>query len=137
MVAAPFRDLSEAFDTISHEILLENLEISGFDQIAMRLIKSYLSNKTQKVVVQNTSSELIDLYLRLITTFYLKKKVSVFFHSIKCLMVLAKTALPEVRRIIERDMNVNDQLPGGDLIEKALALQTELIELLQTAGFQS
>ena len=52
-------------------------------------------------------------------------------------MVLAKTALPEVRRIIERDMNVNDQLPGGDLIEKALALQTELIELLQTAGFQS
>ena len=79
VVAAPFRDLSEAFDTISHEILLENLEISGFDQIAMRLIKSYLSNKTQKVVVQNTSSELIDLYLRLITTFYLKKKVSVFF----------------------------------------------------------
>ena len=57
-------------------------------------------------------------------------------HSIKCLMVLAKTASPEVRRIIERDMYVDDLLSGADSIERALAIQTELIELLQSAGFQ-
>ena len=56
--------------------------------------------------------------------------------SIKCLMVLAKTASPEVRRIIERDMYVDDLLSGADSIERALAIQTELIELLQSAGFQ-
>ena len=57
-------------------------------------------------------------------------------HSTKCLMVRAKTASHEVRRIIERDMYVDDLLSGADSIEKALAIQTELIELLQSAGFQ-
>ena len=57
-------------------------------------------------------------------------------HSIKCLMVLAKSASPEVWRIIERDMYVDDLLSGADSIERALAIQTELIELLQSAGFQ-
>ena len=51
-------------------------------------------------------------------------------------MVLTKAASPKVQRIIERDMYVDDLLSGADLIEKALAIQTELIELLQTAGFQ-
>ena len=50
-------------------------------------------------------------------------------------MVLVKTASPEVRRIIERDMYV-DLLSGADSIAKALAIQTELIELMQTTGFQ-
>ena len=62
MVAAAFLDLSKAFDSISHEILLEKLENLGFDQIAISLIGSYLSNRTQKVVIQNTSSDWIDLY---------------------------------------------------------------------------
>ena len=62
MVAAAFLDLSKAFDSISHEILLEKLENLGFDQIAISFIGSYLSNRTQKVVIQNTSSDWIDLY---------------------------------------------------------------------------
>ena len=62
MVAAAFLDLSKAFDSISHEILLEKLENLGFDQIAISLIGSYLSNRTQKVVIQNTSSDWIDIY---------------------------------------------------------------------------
>ena len=51
-------------------------------------------------------------------------------------MVLARTASPEVRRIIERDMYVDGLLSGADSIERALAIQTELIDLLQSAGFQ-
>ena len=62
MVAAAFLDLSKAFYSISHEILLEELELLGLDQIALFSIKSYLSNRTQKVVLQNTSSDWIDLY---------------------------------------------------------------------------
>ena len=57
MVAAAFLDLSKAFDSISHESLLEKLE-----NLAISLIGSYLSNRTQKVVIQNTSSDWIDSY---------------------------------------------------------------------------
>ena len=57
-------------------------------------------------------------------------------HSMKCLMVLAKRASPKVRRIIERDMYVDGLLSRAGSIERALAIQTELIGLLQTAGFQ-
>ena len=41
---------------------MEKLENLGFDQIAVSSIGSYLSNRTQKVVIQNTSSDWIDLY---------------------------------------------------------------------------
>ena len=51
-------------------------------------------------------------------------------------MFHGSTASPEIRRIIERDMYVDDLPSGADSIEKVLAIQTELIELLQSAGFQ-
>ena len=41
---------------------MEKLENLGFDQIAISSIESYLSNRTQKIVLQNTSSDWIDLY---------------------------------------------------------------------------
>ena len=62
MVAAAFLDLSKAFDFISHEVRLEKLEILGFQQKAISLIESYMSNRTQKVDLQNTSSDWIDLH---------------------------------------------------------------------------
>ena len=62
MVAAAFLDLSEALDSISNEILLEKLENLELDKIANSSIGSCLSNRTQNVVIQNTSSDWIDLY---------------------------------------------------------------------------
>ena len=62
MVAAAFLDLSKAFDSISHEIFQEKLEGYHFDFTAIALIKSYLTNRTQKVILQNTSSDWISLY---------------------------------------------------------------------------
>ena len=46
-VAAAFLDLSKAFDSISNEILLEKLENLGFDQMAISLSESYLSNNAK------------------------------------------------------------------------------------------
>ena len=44
-------DLSSAFDTISHELLITKLQIYGFDKQATNWMRSYLKNRKQMVSV--------------------------------------------------------------------------------------
>jgi hypothetical protein len=51
-------DLSAAFDTIDHNILIERLEKTlGIQGKALNWIKSYLSNRTQRVQIKGIQSE--------------------------------------------------------------------------------
>ena len=53
-----FLDLKKAFDTVSHKILLNKLQVLGLDQNSILWFKSYLHNRTQKTIINNeTSSE--------------------------------------------------------------------------------
>ena len=50
-------DLSAAFDTIDHSILLARLQQRyGIGGVALRWMRSYLSERTQSVVIDRVSS---------------------------------------------------------------------------------
>ena len=49
-------DLSSAFDTVSHEMLLSKLEIYGLDTHALKWLKSYLVERRQFLTVSGEMS---------------------------------------------------------------------------------
>ena len=52
-----YLDLSKAFDTIDHKILLKKLDYYGIKGTSLNLIQSYLSNRKQFVNYNNTMSD--------------------------------------------------------------------------------
>ena len=54
-------DLSRAFDTISHDILLNKLYKYGIRGLSSDWIKSYLSNRKQYVNYKNSSSDTLNV----------------------------------------------------------------------------
>ena len=49
-------DLSEAFDCLSHELLLAKLHACGFSIAALRLIHSYLADRRQRTKINMSNS---------------------------------------------------------------------------------
>jgi len=58
-----FIDLSKAFDTLDHDILLKKLKYYGINGNSLSLMKDYLSNRFQYVEIDDTRSD----YLPIIT----------------------------------------------------------------------
>ena len=54
-------DLSKAFDTIDHKILLHKLQYYGLNQNSLSLIQNYLTNRQQYVDFQNINSSLLPI----------------------------------------------------------------------------
>ena len=56
LVGGIFCDLTKAFDNVNHNVLLSKLEFYGITGKANNLIKSYLSDRYQRVLIKNNCS---------------------------------------------------------------------------------
>ena len=52
-------DLSKAFDVLNHDILLSKLEFYGLNELTIKLIKNYLSNRSQFFQYYDASSDIV------------------------------------------------------------------------------
>ena len=59
--AALMTDLSKAFHCIFHELLVVKLHAYGFDESSLKVIISYLKNRTQTTKVGSSFSELLNI----------------------------------------------------------------------------
>ena len=54
--AALLIDLSKAFDCLPHDLIIAKLHAYGFDKISLRLMHSYLTDRYQRVKINNSYS---------------------------------------------------------------------------------
>ena len=55
--------VAKAFDTLNHDLLVAKLHAYGFDRSALKLIKSYLTNRWQRTKVNSSVSSWVELIL--------------------------------------------------------------------------
>ena len=61
--AAMLMDLSKAFDTLNHELLIAKLYAYGFSKESLKLMFSYLTNRWQRTKVNQSYSSWTELLL--------------------------------------------------------------------------
>ena len=58
IVGAIFFEIEKAFDVVNHAIMLQKLELYKFDQTVLNWVSSYLTNRKQCIVQNNSMSHM-------------------------------------------------------------------------------
>lgn len=131
VVSGLFIDLSKAFDTISHELLLKKLNVFGVRGQVLNLFESYLSNRKQCVDVDGEISGLLDvkcgvpqgsvlgpifflLFLNDVERLGLRGKV--FIYADDTAIFYPSKNVTESCENIQHDLNVLDDYFGNNLL---------------------
>ncbi len=56
-----FLDLSKAFNTLDHHVLIKKLEYYGLNRLSIKLMESYLLNRTQYVEIDDSDFDMLTL----------------------------------------------------------------------------
>ena len=57
LTGAVFMDLSKAFDSVCHDLLIAKLDAYGLNLDALHLIRNYLSQRQQRVKINRSNSD--------------------------------------------------------------------------------
>ena len=57
VAGALFTDLSKAFDSIQHDLLIGKLHAYGFNMKSLQLINNYLTNRKQRTKINSSFSK--------------------------------------------------------------------------------
>ena len=60
--SAIIMDLSKAFDSLNHNLLIEKLKVHNFDELSLKFLPSYLTNRKQRTKINGTYSDRGDIY---------------------------------------------------------------------------
>ena len=61
MIVGVLMDLSKAYDCIPHDFLIAKLHACGLGIKAIKLLRSYLTNKKQRTKINNSFSEWVEI----------------------------------------------------------------------------
>ena len=111
-------DLSKAFDSLLHDVLLEKLNRYGFRGVALNFISSYLSNRYQKVVIKQKNESSLDLITcgvpqgsilgPLLFIIYMND-LTWFFHNISTYLYADDTALLTSNNDLDTLLQMSEQ----------------------------
>ena len=116
LVGSVFMDLSKAFDSISHELIIAKLNAYGFDENALVLIHSYLRKRKLSVRISNVYSSFQHIVSGvpqgsvlgpIIFNFYINdlflfiKQATIYNYADDNTLACFSKSLPELVRVLE------------------------------------